>query len=179
MQMMKTLLVAVVLTLATVPVLAQHEGHEQGMAMEMPAGHEHQADDAAATFLMRQSSGTSTQPSSWPMPMLMGSHGAWQFGAMGQAFLAYTGQSGPRGDDGAFSVNWVMASASRPLKQGRVQFRAMLSLEPATVPNRQYPLLFQTGETAYGTPIVDGQHPHDFLMELSVQYVHPLGREGL
>ena len=164
----------------TAPLLAQHEGHEQGMTMQMPAGHEHHGDaDPAATFLMQQSSGTSTQPSAWPMPMLMGPHGDWLFGAMGQAFLVYTGQSGPRGDDAAYSVNWMMGSASRPLGAGRAQFRAMLSLEPATVPDRRYPLLFQTGENAYGIPIVDGQHPHDFLMELSVQYVRPLGRAGL
>ena len=55
--------------------------------------------------------------------------------------------------------------------------RGMVSLEPATVTDRRYPLLFQTGETAFGKPIVDGQHPHDLFMELSVQYAHPLGRE--
>jgi hypothetical protein len=31
----------------------------------------------------------------------------------------------------------------------------MLSLEPATVTDRRYPELFQTGETAYGVPLVD------------------------
>jgi len=46
----------------------------------------------------------------------------------------------------------------------------MLSLEPATVTGRQYPLLFQQGETAYGKPIVDGQHPHDFFMEWAAIY---------
>jgi hypothetical protein len=56
--------------------------------------------------------------------------------------------------------------------------RSMLSLEPATVTSRRYPLLFQTGETAFGTPLVDAQHPHDFVMELSVQYAHPLGDKG-
>jgi hypothetical protein len=56
--------------------------------------------------------------------------------------------------------------------------RSMLSLEPATVTDRRYPLLFQTGETAYGSPLVDAQHPHDFLMELSVQYAHPIGEKG-
>jgi len=173
-------MIALVLILAaTAPALAQHEAHEQGMTMQMPTGHEQHSDDPGAMFLMQQSSGTSTQPSAWPMPMLMGSGGPWQLGAMGQAFVVFTGQSGPRGDDGAYSVNWLMGSASRPLGSGRVQFRAMLSLEPATVPDRRYPLLFQTGETAYGMPIVDGQHPHDFLMELSVQYVRPLGRAGL
>ena len=38
-----------------------------------------------------------------------------------------------------------------------------------------YPLLFQTGETADGvTPLIDRQHPHDFLMELAAVYSHPL-----
>jgi hypothetical protein len=46
----------------------------------------------------------------------------------------------------------------------------MLSFEPATISGRQYPLLFQQGETAYGKPIVDGQHPHDFFMELAAIY---------
>jgi hypothetical protein len=46
----------------------------------------------------------------------------------------------------------------------------MFSLEPATVTQRRYPELFQQGETAFGRPIVDGQHPHDFLMELAAIY---------
>ena len=37
----------------------------------------------------------------------------------------------------------------------------MLSLDPLTVTKRRYPELFQSGETAYGLPVVDGQHPHD------------------
>ncbi len=51
----------------------------------------------------------------------------------------------------------------------------MLSLDPATITGRRYPELFQTGETAYGKPIVDGQHPHNFFMELALEYTHPLG----
>jgi hypothetical protein len=46
----------------------------------------------------------------------------------------------------------------------------MLSLEPATINGRFYPELFQQGETAYGHPVVDGQHPHDFVMELAALY---------
>jgi hypothetical protein len=52
-----------------------------------------------------------------------------------------------------------------------------LSLDPATVTNRRYPELFQTSETAYGKPIVDGQHPHDFVVELTLHYSHPLGEK--
>src|SRR6185295_9957177 len=32
------------------------------------------------------------------------------------------------------------------------------------------PQLFQTGETAFGLPIIDGQHPHNFFMELAGRY---------
>ena len=56
---------------------------------------------------------------------------------------------------------------------------AMISLDPATITDRSYPLLFQTGETAYGKPLVDAQHPHDFLMALSVEYAHPLDRDTM
>jgi hypothetical protein len=38
------------------------------------------------------------------------------------------------------------------------------------VTGRRYPELFQSGETAYGKPIVDGQHPHDLIMELAGRY---------
>jgi hypothetical protein len=51
----------------------------------------------------------------------------------------------------------------------------MLTLEPATITGRRYPLLFQQGETAYGVPIADGQHPHDFIMELALLYDLKLG----
>ena len=55
----------------------------------------------------------------------------------------------------------------------------MLSLDPATITNRRYPELFQVGETAYGNPIVDGQHPHDFFMELALLYDLKLGENTL
>jgi len=46
----------------------------------------------------------------------------------------------------------------------------MLSLDPATVTSRGYPLLLQTGETYQGEPLHDRQHPHDFFKELAVLY---------
>jgi hypothetical protein len=51
----------------------------------------------------------------------------------------------------------------------------MISLDPMTVTKRRYPLLFQSGETAYGEPIVDGQHPHELLMEISGRYDYRFG----
>jgi hypothetical protein len=50
----------------------------------------------------------------------------------------------------------------------------MLSLDPATVTNRGYPLLLQSGETLDGQPLHDRQHPHDFWMELGAMYKRPV-----
>lgn len=58
-------------------------------------------------------------------------------------------------------------------------FQTMLSLDPATITRRQYPLLFQTGETAFGKPLVDAQHPHDFIMSIGMNYAHPLGENTM
>jgi hypothetical protein len=55
----------------------------------------------------------------------------------------------------------------------------MFSLEPATITGERYPLLFQQGETAYGKPIVDGQHPHNFFMEMAAIYDWRVGERTL
>jgi hypothetical protein len=60
--------------------------------------------------------------------------------------------------------------AQRKFGAGLLTIRAMFSLEPATVTRRRYPLLFQQGETAFGHPVIDGQHPHDLFMELAALY---------
>jgi len=132
-----------------------------------------------AMYLMSLGSGTSLNPLAWPMPMLMQRKGSWSLDYMGEAFLVDTQQSGPRGGDKLYSTNWGMASAQHSLGQGKLMFDAMLSLEPATVTNRSYPLLFQTGESAYGRPLMDAQHPHDFVMALGAHYVLPLGEYAL
>lgn len=119
------------------------------------------------------SSGTSIEPASTPVPMLMTTHGAWQIMLHGNVFAANTQQQAdsPRNRDAFFSTNWIMPMAQRSLgSHGELTLRAMFSLEPATVPHRNYPELFQQGETAYGAPIVDGQHPHDLFMEIAALY---------
>ncbi|MFL6451593.1 MAG: hypothetical protein ACJ746_28540 [Bryobacteraceae bacterium] len=146
---------------------------------DMPGMDSGKAMNEAGTFLMGESSGTAFQPSAWPMPMLMNHVGDWSLMWMGQAFLVDTQQAGsPRAGDKFYSTNWGMLSAQHQVGKGSVMLRGMMSLEPATVTNREYPLLFQTGETAFGKPIVDGQHPHDLFMELSIQYAHPLSEKG-
>lgn len=132
--------------------------------------------NAASMFLMNDMSGTAVNPAAWPMPMIMRPIGGWNTSFMAQAFITDTQQSGPRGGDKFFSTNWLMANAEhRAGKNGAFEFQLMLSLEPATITDRRYPLLFQTGETAFGKPIVDGQHPHDFIMSLGFLYALALG----
>ena len=124
-------------------------------------------------------SGTSAEPNSTPVPMLMTAKGAWMLMFHANAFVIDEQQSSPRGGNKFFSTNWFMGMAQRPLGPGVFTARAMLSLEPATVTQRRYPLLFQQGETAFGKPIVDGQHPHDLFMEIAALYDLRLGSKGL
>ena len=64
----------------------------------------------------------------------------------------------------------MAAAEHRVGANGAFEPMLMLSLDPATITDRRYPLLFQTGETAYGSPIVDAQHPHNFIMGLGFHY---------
>jgi hypothetical protein len=122
-----------------------------------------------------QASGTSFNPAASPMAMIPLHAGSWNLMFHGVVFLTEIQQTGPRGADKFASMNWFMGEASHPLGGGTFSVRSMVSLDPATVTGRRYPELFQTGETAYGKPIVDGQHPHDLFMELALEYTHPLG----
>ncbi len=135
--------------------------------------------NSAGMYLMNMASGTSLNPDSWPMPMLTRPTGNWTLMFMGQAFIDDTQQGGPRGYDKLYSPNAFMFSASHILAGGTLQFDSMISLEPLTVTGERYPELFQTGETAYGRAIVDGQHPHNFLMGLDVDYAHRLGHGAM
>jgi hypothetical protein len=169
---------------------AQHEHHkeqktdqkDQAESTKTGPDHSlmhHSALDRASTFLLGQSSGTAFQPAAWPMPMLMSRPGDWHLMWMGQAFVGGIQQSGPRGRDKFYSSNWGMLGAVHRLGPGSLMLRGMVSLDPLTVTDREYPLLFQTGESAFGQPIVDGQHPHELLMEVSVQYALPAGERGM
>jgi hypothetical protein len=130
-------------------------------------------------ILHHSTSGTSAEPNSTPMPMMMTMHGSWMLMFHANVFITDEQQSSPRGGDKFFSTNWFMPMAERRVGPGQLTVRAMFSLEPATVTDRQYPLLFQQGETAFGVPIADGQHPHDFFMELAALYDWQLRKQAL
>ena len=158
-------------------------GMDQGQMQGMRMGGNELITMHPETFLQEivrhATSGTSAEPNSTPVPMLMAAKGAWMLMFHANVFVIDEQQSSPRGGDKFFSTNWFMGMAQRPLGPGVFTARAMLSLEPATVTQRRYPLLFQQGETAFGKPIVDGQHPHDLFMEIAALYDLKLGTKGL
>jgi hypothetical protein len=124
--------------------------------------------------MMQDGSGTAWQPASTPMQGMMWGTDGWSGMIHGYADLVYDHQSGPRGDNQAFSESMVMVMAQHGAGPGTLTLKAMLSLDPAMGP-AGYPLLLQTGETANGTtPLVDRQHPHNLFMEMAGVYAMPL-----
>jgi hypothetical protein len=126
----------------------------------------------------RDSSGTSWQPDSSPPMGIMEMKDDWMLMYGGYVNGIYTRQGGKRGDEKVFSSSMAMFMAQHPLEGGTLGLRGMLSLDPA-MGKHGYPLLLQTGETANGTErLIDHQHPHEFIMELSSSYSHPLTGES-
>ena len=128
--------------------------------------------------MTRESSGTAWQPDTSEHMGLMTTSGDWTLMAHGVLNLVYDHQSGPRGDDMVFPSGMLMGMARRPLGDGTLQFKAMVSPDPL-MGKRGYPLLLASGETANGIdPLIDRQHPHDFFMELSASVSQNIGGRG-
>jgi hypothetical protein len=107
-------------------------------------------------------SGTSVEPASTPVSMLMHNYRGWTLMLHGSAFIADIQQhaasnpSSPspdtcrlfnlpcappvtRGGDKFFSTNWLMPMAMRKLGPGQLTLRAMFSLDPVMVSNNTNP----------------------------------------
>lgn len=138
-----------------------------------------QSENFLQAIIRHATSGTSAEPISTPTPMLMTMKGHWMLMFHANMFVLDEQQSSSRGGDKFFSTSWFMPMAQRNLGSGVFTARVMLSAEPATVTERRYPLLFQQGETAYGVPIADGQHPHNLFMEIAALYDLKLGANSL
>jgi len=190
-------LLAIVLSFALgpqVPALAQHEGHgtpaaqpapttpaptgHEGHDMPMPEGHE-MAGDALGLPQGRVSSGTAWMPDSTPMYGLMDQSDDWSLMFHGAAHVGFLRMNGPRGDESLDSMNWAMVMARKQTSpRGRLLLKGMFSLDPLTVGGAGYPLLFQSGETWNGVPLMDHQHPHNYISELAGQYSHEFSADG-
>jgi len=183
--------------------LAQHEGHQMPMPEAQPeqpaepqptpkaephAGHDMGAmgdemimvepgmTGALGPYPMaREASGTAWQPDTSEHGGVHVMSGDWSFMLHGRFDLVYDWQEQPRGDDKIFAAGMLMAMARRPVGDGTLQFKAMVSPDPL-MGKKGYPLLLASGETANGRhPLIDRQHPHDFFMELSASIAQPIG----
>ena len=143
-------------------------GAEQpGMAGMDHAGHSAMTAVLGRYPMTREASGTAWQPDTSEHAGLMRQAGGWTLMGHGVLNLVGDHQSSRRGDDKAFVSGMVMGMAQRPIGNGTLQFRAMVSPDPL-MGKSGYPLLLASGETANGRDrLIDRQHPHDFFMELS------------
>ena len=146
------------------PPPSDHAGHDAGISHGL--------------FQTYEGSGTSWVPGTTPMAGPHVTAGQWELMLHGVAYLQYIEEFAPihRGAHQLGSINWGMVMARRPLAGGRLGARAMLSLEPWTIPDCGYPDLLATGELCDGDGLHDRQHPHDLFMEIAGEYSRPLGR---
>lgn len=145
-----------------------------GESMNIPVG----ARQGNSIAMGQMGSGTSWQPATTPMYMWYKSAGKWLLFFHGDLKLGVNSQGGTRGVTKLEAQNWFMPMAFRRVGTGTLQLRGMFSFEPFTFPRGGAPLLFQTGESFNGRPLVDAQHPHDLFMELSASYIMPLGERA-
>ena len=143
-----------------------------------PAPDEHQHHDPVQEAVtiphQREGSGTSWLPDATPMYAIHRTLGGWDTMFHGIGFVEYLRDARPRGQRQLGSINWMMGAASRDALAGRLTLRGMISLEPLTIRGCGYPDLLASGEVCDQAAIVDRQHPHDLLMEVSASYARRL-----
>jgi hypothetical protein len=169
------------MTMPAEPTPPADHAHEPGMTMQdaqHPIEHMATSGSLGPYPMTREASGTAWQPDSSAHQGLMAMSGDWTLMTHGVLNLVYDHQAGPRGDDKAFASGMLMGMARRPVGQGTLQFKAMVSPDPL-MGRSGYPLLLASGETANGVDrLIDRQHPHDFAMELSASLSQPIGSEA-
>lgn len=199
---MKKLIPIALLSLIALNASAQHEHHNMEMKKDtVPAKkpmdnmdqmqHDHAAMQHGPVMshafsrnlpMNRNGSGTAWLPDEAPMYGYMLHSKKWMYMLHGNLFLRYNNQdiarSGSRGAYKFDAPNWVMGMGQTAIgKRGLFRFSAMISFDRPIMGGDGYPLLFQSGETWKGKPLVDRQHPHDLFAELSVGYTHAISKD--
>ncbi len=132
--------------------------------------------------MTRNGSGTSWQPdASYIYGKMIHAHN-WVFMASGDIFLRYNKQDisgvGMRGGEKFDAPDMLMFMGQRKVgKYGLFHFNSMFSTDALIAGGEGYPLLFQTGESWKGLPLVDRQHPHDLFSEISVSYAQAVANK--
>jgi hypothetical protein len=179
-------LIALLLTATTLPSVAQH--------MHMDHDTTKKATPTKKPLLMnsqysldvpmnRDGSGTSWVPDETPMYAYMFHGEKWMTMIHGNVYARYNYQdafkAGTRGGKKFDAPNMIMAMTQTKVgKNGLFSINTMFSLDPLTVGNGGYPLLYQTGESYKGQKLVDKQHPHDLFAQLSVAYSHRVANDA-
>ncbi|HET9352560.1 MAG TPA: hypothetical protein VFO32_01030, partial [Sphingomicrobium sp.] len=126
---------------------ADHSHHAPAPQADQPADHSqhseaaddqwappvHRVSRSAALGpypMTREASGTAWQPDTSAHGGLHLMSGDWTLMGHGVLNLVYDHQSGPRGEDKAFASGMLMGMARRPVGDGTLQLRAMLSPDP-------------------------------------------------
>jgi len=122
------------------------------------------------TFLLRNVSGTTSNPGPAPWHPHIANRGAWTTFWGGAAFMTYARATGPKqAPSEVFSTNWIAAGAQHPLgSRGLVLFRGRASLEPLTVKESGYPQMLQWVSPENGGPLLDSMRAHDLIGEAAV-----------
>jgi len=165
-----------------------HENHQKMEMHDRAQMHHPESVPMSNAFSLnlpmnRNGSGTAWLPDNSPMFGYMLHSKKWMYMIHGSIFLTYNkqdiGDVGTRGDAKFYAPNWLMAMGQTQIGQrGLFRFSAMMSLDPLTVGGAGYPLMFQSGETWKGVPLVDHQHPHDLFSELSVAYTYMISDDA-
>lgn len=182
--------IAALLLLSVNSLFAQHEHHNTTTTnttdtTQNPTHHE-DGPPMTSKFSLdlpmnRDGSGTSWVPDETPMYAYMIHGKKWMTMIHGDVFLRYNKQDlfnkGTRGGSKFDAPNMMMFMTQRRVgKNGLFAVSTMFSLDPFTVGNAGYPLLYQTGESYQGKLLVDRQHPHDLFAQLSVSYTQRVAK---
>jgi hypothetical protein len=133
--------------------------------------------------MSRNGSGTGWSPDAAPMYGQMYHSQNWMYMLHYNLFIRYNKQDltdkGSRGDEMVDAPNWLMFMGQRQVgEKGLFRFGTMFSADAIVTGQEGYPLLFQSGESAHGEPLVDRQHPHDLFSELSVAYSYAISKKA-
>ncbi|MBA4853430.1 hypothetical protein [Emticicia sp. BO119] len=192
-----SIIVTSLLTMNALTGFAQHHQHEHQKTDTINTGHHEMIKHDSSMRHMppmshafslnlpmnRNGSGTAWLPDAVPIYGAMIHSRKWMYMLHWNIAPRYTiqniGKENVRRGKAFSAPNWLMFMGQRKLgEKGLLRFNTMLSADRITESGAGYPLLFQTGESWQGRPLVDSQHPHDLFSELSIGYTYAFSKKS-
>lgn len=191
----RSIVVTSLLTFIVLTTLAQHHQHAKS---DTSKARHHQLMEHDSSMkdmppmnhafslnlpMNRNGSGTAWLPDASPMYGVMIHSKKWMYMLHWNIAPRYTiqniGKENVRSGKAFSAPNWLMFMGQKKLgEKGLLRFNTMLSADRITEGGAGYPLLFQTGESWQGRPLVDSQHPHDLFSELSIGYTYAFSKKS-